>query len=193
VQTKKDMANIQQIWKPIPGYEGIYEINNLGIIKSLDRYVKHCKGGKTFIKGKIVSISRHKQGHHVVRLWKENKTKLFCLYRLMAIVFIPNPENKKQVNHINGNRKSYPDLNNLEWVTASENMKHAYTNGLTNGTFKKGFEHQFCKLKESDISLLFTMRFEGKSLKDMADFFNINPGHASKVLNDKKYEYLRAK
>lgn len=193
MQTKKDMTNIVQIWKPIPGYEGIYDINNLGIIKSLDRHVNHFKGGKTFIKGKIVSISRHKQGHHVVRLWKENKTKLFCLYRLMAIVFISNPENKIQVNHIDGNRKAFPILNNLEWVTASENMKHAYKNGLTNGTFKKGFDHQFCKLKETDISLLFKMRLEGKSLKDMSIFFNINPSYASKVLNNNKYEYLRTK
>jgi hypothetical protein len=77
-----------------------------------------------------------------VRLWINNTTKLFYIYRLIAIHFIPNPENKPQVNHIDGNRMNL-DINNLEWVTGSENMKHAYKNGLTNGTFQKGVNNRF--------------------------------------------------
>lgn len=86
---------------------------------------------------KLVATPMHQHGYRCVRLWKNNKTKLFKLYRLIAIHFIPNQENKKFINHIDGNRLN-EELSNLEWCTASENMIHAYKNNLSVGNFKKG-------------------------------------------------------
>lgn len=181
MQTKKDMTNIKEIWKPIHGYDGIYEISNFGKVKRVARLLVNKNGHSRRIEEKQVAICVHKQGHHVVRLWKENKTRLFTLYRLMAIAFIPNPENKREVNHINGDRKSYPVLSNLEWVTASENMKHAYKNGLSKGNFKAGFEHQLCKMSFDKIQDLISLRNSGMKFKDIALHFGITHEHAGKL------------
>lgn len=185
------MSEDTEIFLPIKGYEGLYEISNLGRVKSLKRQIRHYKGGFSTIQEKFISIVRHKHGHHVVRLWKENKTKLFNLYRLMAIAFIPNPENKPEVNHKDGDRKSYPNLSNLEWVTPSENMKHAYDTGLSRGNFRKGFEHQFCKFTEKDIRKVFELRKNGVKLVDIGKELNMNWVYASKVLNNPRFKYIK--
>lgn len=150
----------KEIWKDIIGYPN-YEISNLGVIKN--KTTNH-----------LLSISRHKQGQHVVGLWKNNTTRLFNLYRLLAIHFIPNPDNKPEVNHIDGDRFSFPKLENLEWCTPSENMKHAYNNGLSKGSFKSGFNHQFCKIKEVEANEIFELRQQGISTMDIAKKYNIS-------------------
>lgn len=168
---------MEEIWKEIPGYEGLYQISSLGKIKSLNRIIVNCKGVKKRIPEKLLAICKHKQGHHVVRLWKNNATKLFNLYRLLAIVFIPNPENKKEVNHINGDRISWPVLENLEWATPSENMKHAFKTGLSKGTYEKGFAHKLCKVKEPESLEIKRLRKEGISTMDISKKFNISQRH----------------
>lgn len=85
------------------------------------------------VTGKKVSVSMHKHGYRVVRLWKNNTTKLCKIYRLKSICFIPNPENKPEVNHLDGDRLN-EDLSNFEWATPSENMKHAFITGLAKKT-----------------------------------------------------------
>lgn len=77
-----------------------------------------------------------------VRLWKNNTSKLFYIYRLVGIHFMSNPLTKPQINHIDGNRMNL-SLNNLEWATPSENMKHAYKSGFCRGTFQKGIKNRY--------------------------------------------------
>lgn len=79
--------------------------------------------------GRIKSTYTSKRGYTTVGLSYRNKYKLFTLHRLLALHFIPNPENKPQVNHIDGNKLNNK-LSNLEWVTNKENTKHAHVNGL---------------------------------------------------------------
>lgn len=88
--------------------------------------------------GEVINIKTNKilkqsinQGRVMVELWKDNKKKHFLVHRLIAIAFIPNHENKPQINHINGN-PSDNSVGNLEWVTDRENKLHAYKNGLKN-------------------------------------------------------------
>lgn len=130
--------------------------------------------------GKIVSVSKHKQGYRVVRVWKNNTTRLMKIYRLLAILFIPNPENKIQVNHLDGNRMN-ESLGNLEWVTASENMKHAFKNGLSRGHFEKGSGHPLRKLSHSNILEIRMMRKQGYSLKELSAKFGVGPSHICSV------------
>jgi len=182
----------EELWANIPGYEGYYVISNLGCVKSLDRTIEKKNGAKVFLAGKTVSISVHKHGHHVVRLWKNNETKLFNLYRILAIVFISNPENKKEVNHIDGNRMNY-NLDNLEWVTPSENMKHAFKNGLSKCNFEKGFKHRFCKIDEEMLKSIFERRKEGKKLKQIAGEFGLNLQYVSRILKGLTYGKVFAK
>lgn len=118
---------MQEIWKDVKGYEGLYQVSNQGIIKSLDRVVSNHQGSG-IRKGKIMSVSMCK-GYCRVILTREAKPFSPFVQRVVAGAFIPNPENKKEVNHING-IKTDNRVENLEWCTPSENVKHAYDSGL---------------------------------------------------------------
>jgi hypothetical protein len=105
----------KEIWKDVKGYEGLYQVSNLGRIKSIIR------------KGKILSNKSHR--YISVIFYKNKLRKNIRVHRLVAGAFIPNPENKPQVNHIDGNKKNN-NVNNLEWNTQLENIRHAYRTGI---------------------------------------------------------------
>ena len=122
------MAN--EIWKDIEGYEGLYQVSNFGNVKSLARIVHSKKRSDYKIKEKILKQSDTTTGYKKVELHKDNeKRKSFKVHRLVAQAFIPNPENKREVNHIDGNKHNN-NVNNLEWVTSSENKIHAFKMNL---------------------------------------------------------------
>lgn len=127
-----------EIWKPIKNYEGLYEVSNLGKVKSLSKR-------KGFIETTdIVLKPRNIKGYLSVHLSKKGITKNLLIHRLVALAFIPNPEDKPEVNHIDGNKKNNC-VSNLEWVTKSENDLHAYKLGLRRSPMfwknKKSQEH----------------------------------------------------
>jgi len=111
-------------WKPVIGYEGLYEVSSNGDIRSLDREINHWRGGIRISKGKILSkASFDKNGYKVVSLCKELEKKTVKVHRIVAKCFIENKFNKTTVNHING-IKSDNSVNNLEWNTMRENCLH---------------------------------------------------------------------
>jgi hypothetical protein len=106
-------------WRPVNGYEGIYEVNRLGQIRNAKRK-------------NIMAQRINKIGYPYVCLNKNNKQTGKVVHRILAIAFLPNPLNLPTVNHIDGNKQNN-DLSNLEWVSYSENNKHAYAHGLKKG------------------------------------------------------------
>lgn len=100
---------------PIQGYEGLYEVSNLGNVRSLP-------GGRRLgiVLKQIIRITRYR----FVFLCKNGMTKSFAVHRLVGKAFIPNPDNKPMINHID-NDPSNNKVSNLEWVTSKENMHHA--------------------------------------------------------------------
>ncbi|HRZ18590.1 MAG TPA: NUMOD4 domain-containing protein [Methanofastidiosum sp.] len=136
---------MEETWKDIPSYEGMYQASSLGRIKSLER-ISLCampNGGIAHrrIKEKILKPYVIKSGYQVVSLSKEGKIKDFLVHRLIAQTFISNPNNKIWINHKNGIKKDNM-INNLEWCNPSENIIHAYNNHL----MKKGSEHKDAKV-----------------------------------------------
>lgn len=120
---------MKEIWNNIAGYEGYYQVSNLGRVKSVGRTINRNQKGNLTIKEKIISSHILKNGYEKVDLYKNGKRKCEYVHRLVAESFIPNPNGKIDVNHINGN-KTDNSVCNLEWTTRSENMKHAFNIGL---------------------------------------------------------------
>jgi hypothetical protein len=123
-----------EIWKDIAGYEGLYQVSNLGRVKSQDRHITR-RGAPAKIKGRILRIKHGKDEYERVTLCKNSKPESVFVHRLVAQAFIDNPQSKKTVNHINGNKHDNR-VENLEWNTYAENNSHAAKNGLNNMTEK---------------------------------------------------------
>jgi hypothetical protein len=123
----KEMTITEEIWKEVKGHEGVYEVSNLGLVRSLPRTEK-SNVGERVRNGKVLS-SRNTKGYKSVVLCKDGRQTFVYVHRLVAQIFIPNPENKPEVNHIDGD-KTNNEVENLEWCTKSENQKHSYANGL---------------------------------------------------------------
>lgn len=124
------------MWKDIKGYENIYQINEFGEVKSLDRYVIKSNGVKEFNKGKLLNIYCNKRnGYLEVHLNKNGFRKCYKIHRLVAETFLNNPLNLKCVNHKDGDILNNR-VSNLEWCSYSENLKHSYNvlNRVKNST-----------------------------------------------------------
>ena len=122
---------MKEIWKDIKDFEGLYQISNLGRIKSL----LDNKGKKREI---IRKPRKAKNGYLYLNLWNNGKYKTVKIHRLVAEYFIDNVNELPVVNHIDGNKLNN-SANNLEWCTYKQNTIHAYKNGLLKSTnfFKK--------------------------------------------------------
>lgn len=129
---------METIWKSIPGYESLYEVSSSGQIRSCDRTIV-CKDGKIkYLKGRILKPSLGKYGRNQYTLAKNGHKESVRGYRIVAEAFIPNPLNLPEVNHINGNNTD-DRVENLEWVSFEDNLRHGLENELFN-TYWKRFE-----------------------------------------------------
>jgi hypothetical protein len=120
---------MEEIWKSIPEFEGYYEASTLGRIRSIERVVKSGRGFRT-VPSTILKPSLGQWGYEQVSLCMNNKHQTKRVNRLIALTFIPNPNNLPQVNHKDG-VKTNNCVDNLEWCDGSYNMKHCFDNKLT--------------------------------------------------------------
>ena len=115
--------NDKEVWEDIDGYNDYYQISNFGRVRALRRTTV-CKDGKPQTNySKILKPAVQKDGYLLISLSKNNTQKKYLIHRLVAKCFIPNTENKQEVNHIDGNKKNNR-VSNLEWVNRHENMRH---------------------------------------------------------------------
>ena len=129
---------MSKIWKEIPNTNGLYFASTDGEIKSAPRMRKYLSGGcvkgEYLRDGRILKKVKSEHGYYCVTLKLNDGTqKTKMVHRLVAQTFIPNPENKPQINHIDG-CKTNNNISNLEWCTARENIIHAFKNGLNLGS-----------------------------------------------------------
>lgn len=147
-----------EVWKNVLGYENKYQVSNLGRIKSL------LKKDKDFI---LKEQTFNKTGYKNVDLCFNGSVKKKTVHRIVAISFIPNPENKPQVNHING-IKADNRVENLEWNTRSENQLHSIKLGLRSTVGEKNSQSKLNEIKVLNI-------FKDKSIyKEISTKYNIS-------------------
>lgn len=158
---------MEEIWKPIPGYEGIYEASNLGRIRTAN--------GKTtsnarcpvrvwqqrVLKSKVQTRSSGRKDQRV-NLWKDGVESTHLVARLVAMSFLPMPFDKLTVNHINGNPMDNR-IENLEWCTLQENIHHAFETGLQKNSEKAVVLESFDGHKLSFKSMAEASRYLGRN------------------------------
>lgn len=158
------MQSIKEVWKDIPGWEGFYQVSNLGDVRSLDRDIEYLNNGTLttlHCKGKVLKQRADEEGYMRICLARNGRTKLYGVHRLVAQAFIPNPETKPTVNHIDGN-KSNNCLSNLEWATYQEQNDHAVRLGLRNQATYSNRENLKKKLSKQVICIETNQIFESQ-------------------------------
>lgn len=176
-----------EIWLPIEGYEGVYNISNFSRIKSLFRESgKPLKGnGKRFWKEKIL---KHQKGanYPVIRLTKLGIQSNHIIHILLATAFIQNPNNLPVLNHKNGDKYDLT-LDNLEWTTSKENTAHAFRTGLMS---HKGIKNANCKFSEDVILEIFNSDLP---YKEISEKFGIARNSVSQIKNGGRWSHLTGK
>ncbi len=119
---------ILEFWLPVRGYENYDEVSNFGNVKSLDRFVSAKSNGKRFQKGVVLRPGKDSRGYLQVCLNLNGENKMHLVHRLVVKSFMANDGLRNDVNHMDSDRTNN-NLENLEWVTKSENQIHAYKAG----------------------------------------------------------------
>lgn len=139
----------RKMFKQIKGFEGLYEVSDTGFVKAVERTILNKHGKPQRYPEKLLKFSLTSVGRHQVVLSKDHKRYEFSLHRVVAENFIPNPDNKPEVNHIDNNPLNNC-VSNLEWCTRSENMIHAQKQGRLFNAQSKGGKNRGISGKRFD-------------------------------------------
>lgn len=176
-----------EIWKDIEGYEGLYQVSNLGYVKSLARQIMNH--GTTYLsKERILKFGIDSNGYALVVLSKFNKHQSVRVHRLVATAFVYNQNHQNIVNHIDGNKLNNV-YTNLEWTTSSENNSHAYKSGLKIAAKKTGRISPLRKLTYSQAKEIKNLYRTNKySRKQISKILNIPRHLINDVLSNNCYK-----
>lgn len=139
-------------WKPVVGFEGLYEVSVTGSVRSLDRDSVHRTGKTHVLKGKVIRPSKDKDGYLLVHLYKEGEVTTLKVHRVVAEAFLPNPNGYKEINHLN-EIKDDNRPENLEWCTRKRNMTYGNRGKKASESLTK-FVYQRFSLKGEFIDTL---------------------------------------
>lgn len=184
---------MNEIWKNIKGYEEFYQVSNLGRIKCLNKTITYNQDGREKSYARKQSIMRTNQNgkYTMIILCADGHRKSMRLHRLVATHFIENPENKKEVNHKDGNKKNN-SVENLEWATSKENSLHAYVNRLNLPPNPKGEDHGMAKLNRFQVE---RMRLLKECLpiikfKELGRLFKVSKSQAFGIIKKQSWKHI---
>ena len=171
-----------EIWKDVIRYEGSYQVSNFGRVKSLG-------AGETWnSSSRILKNAIRQSGYSQIDLCNDGRKKSYKISRLVAQAFISNPENKPQVNHING-IKNDDRMENLEWVNGKENMQHAWSTGLKKPL--KGNQCSWSKLTEKQVRVIKHCINLGMTDKEISKYFYNNQSIISSIRYKKSWTHIK--
>lgn len=181
---------LEEVWKPIEGFEGFYVISRDGDIKSVERWI-HLKSHSYIKKEQDIIQSINPSGYKQVKLYNNTgKTKSIVVHRLIAFTFLENPNEYKYINHIDGNKLNN-NLSNLQWCTSSQNNTHAYRTGLKKPENYAGEACYFAKLTEKEV---IAIREEYKLNKPfqrrLAEKYNTTITNINMIINRNTWKHV---
>lgn len=164
-------------WHSFPGHEGIYEITRDGRVRSLPRLVNSpAAGGQRMIRGRELKLQSIKGYWGFLAHAANGRKTSAYVHRAIAQLFVPNPEGKPHVNHIDGD-KTNNDPANLEWVTHAENMAHGFRTGLIPPPSSgPGEQSPAAKLDWGKVAQIRTLLAEGRTHQSLAEQFGVKKG-----------------
>ena len=180
----------QEIWKPIKGFEDRYEISNYGNVKTLTREVVEHR--RTYIrKGKILNKYYNPDGYYAIKLYKGDATfKNTTAHRLVAETFLENPNNYLEINHKDGD-PSNNYIENIEWCSKEQNVKHAYDTGLKNPDNYKGESCTFSKLNTEQVLAIREEYSTGTtSLSKLAKKYDVVMGNIHSIIKRNTWKHV---
>lgn len=175
-----------EIWKDIKGYEGLYQVSNLGKIKVLPRIFINKAGFKTIVKEIIKVCPENHRGYNRAQLTAHDKTKkIFSVHRIVAIHFLDNPNNYPEVNHKKG-IKTDNRASELEWCDKAYNEKHASDTGLK----PRGSNSPKSKLDETQVLTIKKCLSDGMDKYKLANYFNVSHQTISAIYYGRNWGWL---
>lgn len=177
-------------FRPVPGYDGHYEISSAGVVRSVARMIERRGSTPMFIRAKELKWFNG-DGYYFVKLCRPGRTaKTIAVHRLVALAFIERPEGMNCVNHLDGDKKNN-DPSNLEWTTQSQNMKHAWANKLCRGVKKElGEMHHQAKLTNDQVIEARKRYAAGERAKLLAEEYGLTRTAFHSMLTGKTWGYL---
>lgn len=180
-----------EIWNHIKGFEGCYEVSNLGSIRSVTRIIAQKNGKSKKINGRILKTQHYPNGYQYVCLSVNSICRNILIHRLVAEHFVDNPFNKPEVNHkdLNKNNNVY---SNLEWCTHSENHKHLYNSGKINKHFvsNEGVDNGRSLLSEEHVIEIANLLKNGQRRIEIARLFNVSKSTIDKIAIGKNWNHI---
>ncbi len=180
------MDNLQEQWRPVPEFEGIYEASNQGRVRSLDRIVSRSDGAKQPWRGRVLKGTLDPWGYPCVTLHRSGKSYTRRVHRVIAATWFGPRGEDIQINHIDGD-KANNAIRNLEYVTQSENVQHAYANGMM--ARERGEAHHMAKLTDDDVRLIRHLA-GAVSHRKLARRFGVSKGNITFIVQGRTWRHL---
>lgn len=180
-----------EFWKPVVRWEGLYEVSNLGRVRSVSRLIKKQDGSLQRFRAHLLTARKNGTGYLTVSLsdLSNGRKATARVHRLVAEAFIPNPLALPEVNHIDSDRTN-ARVDNLEWVTPSQNRYHGYHFGAVRLPHRKGELTNSAKLSPPKVIEIKELAFRGLSSRQIARRFDVDKSTVLRVLHGSTWAHV---